>query len=100
EVGRVDAVAEALVHGAALAVHGPAVAEAALIRGLALRRNADEQGGLEPAAELVAALEVHLRGPAAGAVELHGRDVRAAGVEPAVERIRLFGEMHAAAVRA
>ena len=100
-VGGIDAVAEALVHRAALAVHGPAVGDA-LLEGSALteRAHGGQQGGLEPAAVLVEALEVHRGGPEA-LIFLHRGEVRGAGVEPAVERVLLLGEAGAlAAVRA
>ncbi len=59
-----------------------------------------QQGGLEPAAVLVEALEVHRGGPEA-LILLHRGEVRGAGVEPAVERVLLLGEAGVlAAVRA
>ena len=101
DIRRIDAVAEALVHGLALAVDRPAVGDA-LLKGRALTESADrrEQRGLEPAAVLVETLEVH-RGRPEALILLHGSIVRGAGVEPAVERILLLGEACVlAAVRA
>ena len=62
DVGGIHAVAQRLVHGLALAVHGPAVGDA-LLEGRALAEGAHggQQGGLEPAAVLVQALQIHGR---------------------------------------
>ena len=74
--------------------------QALAVRGaLAERADGHEQGRLEPAAVLVAALDIHIRRPEA-LVALHGGDVGGAGVEPAVEGVGLLGEVLAAAVRA
>ena len=97
----IDAVAKALVHGLALAVDRPAVGDA-LLKGRALAEGADsgQQRRLEPAAVLIETLEVHRGGPEA-LILLHGREVRGAGVEPAVKRVLLFGKAGVlAAVRA
>ena len=100
DLGRVHAVAEGFVHGAPLAVDRPAVGQALAVRSaLAERADGHEQRRLEPAAVLVAALDIHIRRPEA-LVALHGGDVGGAGVEPAVERIGLLREVLAAAVRA
>ena len=89
---RVHAVAQGLVHGSALAVHGPAVGDA-LLEGRALAEGAHggQQRGLEPAAVLVQALQIHGGGPEA-LVLLHGGEVGGTGVEPAVQGIGLLGE--------
>ena len=100
DLGRIHAVAERLVHGLALAVDRPAVGQALAVRGaLAERADGHEQRRLEPAAVLVAALDIHIRRPEA-LVALHGGNVGRAGVEPAVERVGLLREVLAAAVRA
>ena len=95
----VDAVAEGLVHGLALAVHGPAVGQALLI-GCALAQRADshQQTGLEPAAVLVKALDIHVGGPEA-LIALHGGEVGGAGIEPAVQGVGFFIKALAAAMR-
>ena len=99
-VGGIDAVAEGLVHGLALAVDGPAVGDALFERSaLAQRADCGQQRGLEPAAVLVEALKVDGRGPEA-LILLHGGIVGRAGVEPAVKRVGLLVEVLAAAVRA
>ena len=96
----VNAVAERLVHRLALAVNRPAVGETFLIGSAhAQRADRDEQGGLEPAAILIAAFHVHIGRPEA-LIALHRRVMSGAGVEPAVKRIRLLGEVLSAAVRA
>ena len=84
--------AQRLVHGLALAVHGPAVGDA-LLEGRALAQGAHggEQGGLEPAAVLVQTLHIHVGGPEI-LVLLHGGEVGGAGVEPAVQGVLLLGE--------
>ena len=100
DLGRIHAVAEGLVHGLALTVDRPAVGQALAVRSaLAERADGHEQGRLEPAAVLVAALDIHIRRPEA-LVALHGGDVGRAGVEPAVKGIGLLREVLAAAVRA
>ena len=92
DIRRIDAVAKALVHGLTLTVNRPAVGDA-LLKGRALTEGADsgQQRRLEPAAVLVETLEVHRGGPEA-LIFLHGREVRGAGVEPAVKRVLLFGK--------
>ena len=99
-VRRIDAVAEGLVHGLALAVDRPAVRDA-LFKGSALPKRADrrQKARLEPAAVLIKALKVDRRGPEA-LILLHGSKVRRAGVEPAVKRICFLLKVPAAAVRA
>ena len=99
-VRRVNAVAEGLVHGLALAIDRPAVGDA-LFKGSALAQRADsgQQTRLEPAAVLIKALKVDCRGPEA-LILLHGSKVRRAGVEPAVKRICFLLKVLAAAVRA
>jgi hypothetical protein len=85
------------VHGLALAVHGPAVGDA-LLEGRALTEGAHggQQRGLEPAAVLIQALQVHVGGPPA-LVPLHGGEVGGAGVEPAVQGVLLLLEAALAA---
>ena len=93
----IHAVAQGLVHGLALAVHGPAVGDA-LLEGCALAKGAHggQQRGLEPAAVLVQALHIHGGGPEA-LIPLHGGEVGGTGVEPAVQGVGLLLEAGAAA---
>ena len=96
----IDAVAEALVHGLALAVDCPAVGYALFVRSsLAERADRYQQRGLEPASVLVSALYVDGGGPEA-LVALHCGVVGGTGVEPAVEGVGLFREVLSSAVRA
>ena len=92
DLGGVHAVAQGLVHGAALTVHGPAVGQALLEGGPPLQRaHGHQQGALEPAAILVQALNIHGGGPEAlGA--LHRGIVGGAGIEPAVQGVALLLE--------
>ena len=53
---------------------------------LAEGAHGSQQGGLEPAAILIQALQVHGGGPPA-LVLLHGGEVGGAGVEPAVQGV-------------
>ena len=100
DIGRVNAVAQGLVHGAALAVHGPAVGQALFVGGtLAQGADSHQQGGLEPAAVLVAAFHIHISRPEA-LIPLHGGVVGGAGVKPAVQSVGLLEEVDAAAVGA
>ena len=100
DIGRVNAVAQGLVHGAALAVHGPAVGQALSVGGtLAQGADSHQQGGLEPAAILVAAFHVHISRPEA-LIPLHGGVVGGAGVKPAVQSVGLLEEVDAATVGA
>ena len=90
DLGGIHTVAQRLVHGLALAVHRPAVGDALSERGAAAQRaHGHQQGGLEPAAVLVKTLDIHGGGPEV-LVALHGGEVGGAGVEPAVQRVRLL----------
>ena len=68
-VGR-DGVTRRLVHRTPLRVQSPAVRDDHTVRRARVRREADHQRGVEPAAELIAAFEVHVRGPAQALVLL------------------------------
>ena len=59
---RVDRIAEALGHFHALGVHGEAVGQHRLVRRTAACAAAFQQGGLEPAAMLVAAFQIEVCG--------------------------------------
>ena len=90
---RVDVVAEALRDLLALGVDGEAVGDDGVVGRAAARRDADQQRRVEPAAVLVAALEVDVGRPRqVRALAEHGR-VRRAGVEPDVEDVRLLVEL-------
>ena len=91
-LGRIHAVAQRLVHGLALAVHGPAVGQA-LLEGSTPAQSAHghQQRGLEPAAILVKTLHIHGGGPEA-LIALHGGKVGGTGVEPAVQSVRFLLE--------
>ena len=87
---RGDHVAERLGHLAAVAVDDEAVREHRAVRGAAVRRRRGQQRAVEPAAVLVAALEVEVGGPAQVRARLeHGR-VADAGLEPHVEDVGLL----------
>ena len=68
-----------------------------LVRSAAARADADEQRALEPAAELVGAFEIHLRGPVEPiGLGQHGK-MRRAGLEPHVEDVVLLLQLRGAA---
>ena len=95
-----DDVAQALRHLAAVGVHREAVRDHLPVGRRVVRAHADQQRRVEPAAVLVAALQVHVGRPAQPFAALqHGR-VRRARVEPDVEDVRLLAERAAAALRA
>ena len=62
DVDGIDAVAEGLREGAALFVEGPAGGRDHPVGSVAAQRDGGEQGGVEPAAVLVAALGVEVGG--------------------------------------
>ena len=97
----VHAVAQRLVHGPSLAVHGPAVGQD-LAEGCTLLQSAHsrEQAGLEPAPVLVRPLQIHIRRPLSGVVMVQGGKVGGAGVKPAVQGVRLLLKVLSAAVGA
>ena len=88
-----------LRHLAALLVHDEAVREVRAVRRLAPRADADEQRTLEPAAVLIAALEVEVGRPPQAWARQH-RLVARAGVEPDVQDVALADEFPPAALRA
>ncbi len=95
-----DGVAEALVHRAPLRVQHPAVRQHPAVGRLTLQGHAGQQRDLEPAAVLVAPLEVYVRGPGEaviGALE-HG-EVAHAALEPHVEDVGLAPEPSSPALR-
>ena len=101
EVGRIDAVAQRLVHGPALTVYGPAVGQHLFEGGALIQRaNGGQKGRLEPATVLVRALQIHVGGPQLGGAVHQGSVVGGAGVEPAVQSVLLLVEFLAAAVGA
>ena len=95
-----DRVAARLGHLAAVAVDEEAVREHGAIRRRVARADRLEQRGVEPAAVLVRALEVHVGGPPEIGPRLEHGGVAAPRVEPHVEDVRLLAEARAAALRA
>ena len=91
-------VALGLVHYLALAVNYPAVGADRLVRSLACGRNRGEQGALEPASVLVAALEVEVSRPGKLGTLLEYCRMRTAGIEPYVEDVHFLAELTAAAL--
>ena len=87
-----------LRHRAALLVVDPAVLDDSLVRRGALDRNAGQERAAEPAAELIAAFEIHVARPRHAVVPEHG-EMRHARFEPDVDDILLFFKPRAAAVR-
>ncbi len=93
-------VAQGLVHGLALAVHGPAVGDDLLVGGHAAAGDGGEHRGLEPAPVLVAALQVYVGG-VLEAVPLIGHGgPGGAGIEPHVHDVVFLGEVVLAALGA
>ena len=97
--GSID-VAERLRHLGAVDVDDEAVGDDLLERRRAARAEADEQRALEPAAMLVAALEIDVGRPGQLGPEGQHRLVARPGVEPDVEDVALAFERGAAARRA
>ncbi len=114
DVDGIDAVAEGFGHGAALLVEGPAGGGHVRIGSASAQGDRGEQRGVEPAAVLVAALEIEdvesvfgtvavLEGLVGGAqvwIGLADGKPTDAGVEPDVENVSFFAEGRAAAVSA
>ena len=101
QVRRVNTVAQGFVHGPALAVHRPAVGQHLLEGSAAVQRaHGGQKAGLEPAAILIRALQIHVRRPQVGMVVHQGCVMGGAGVEPAVQGVLFLGELLAAAVGA
>jgi hypothetical protein len=61
---RLNRIARRLVHRPSLRVERPAVCDHGFVRRAIVGRDADQERRVEPAAKLVAALDVHIRGPA------------------------------------
>ena len=93
-----DGVAQGLGHLAALAVQGEAVGQDLLIGRLALDGHCREERRLEPAAVLVAALQIHLAGPGEAEVLVQHRHVGNAAVEPHIQDVAVLLHVVAAAV--
>ena len=96
----IHAVTQRLVHGAALAVHHPAVGQH-LLEGCAAIQSAHrgEQRGLEPTAVLIRAFQIDVGGPEIGGAVHKAGVVGGAGIEPAVQGVLLLGEGLTAAMR-
>ncbi len=69
------------------------------VGGRAARRHAVEQRGLEPAAVLVAPLEIHVRGPAEILPVVEHRRVARAGVKPDIHNVGVLAQVAAATLR-
>ena len=95
-----DGVAERFVHGVALAIQHPAVQRTGAVWRTALESHAHQQRAMEPAAILIAAFHVKIRGPRqiVGRGE-HGQMARS-GIEPDVQDIGFLAELRAAALGA
>ena len=94
---RGDHIAHRLGHLLALAVDHVAVGEHTLVGRPAAGAHRGEQRGLEPAAVLVAALEVEVRGRTQLRPLFEHRRVAGARVEPDIEDVRLLAELAPAA---
>ena len=81
------AVAGGLVHLLALGIDDPAVAQDFAVRGHTLGGDAGQQTGLEPAAELVGTLHIHINGPAQLRALTADSAPGGAGVEPDVHDV-------------
>src|SRR5690606_8029268 len=94
---RIDVVAQPLADLAPLAVDDEAVGEHGAVGGAVARAHRAEQGGVEPAAVLVRALEVEVGGGAEKIAALQHRGEGDARIEPDVEDVLLLAEARAAA---
>ena len=75
------------MHLLALLIYDPAVAQNLLVGGNALSGNAGQQAGLEPAAELVGTLHIHIHGPAQLGTLTADSAPCGAGVEPDIHDV-------------
>ncbi len=111
DIDRVNAVAEGFAHGAALLVEGPAGGGDVGVRRVATQGHRSEQGGVEPAAMLVASFEIQNFPRMLAVLVLEScisvlelrigfADCKpaCAGVEPDVENIGFLAEILAAAI--
>ena len=100
DLAGLHAVAGALVHLLALLVHNPAVAQNGLIRCAALGSHAGQQAGLEPTAELVAALHIHVGREAQLRALLQNGSMGGTGIEPDIHDVGILGPLGSAALLA
>ena len=100
DVVRRHGVPDGLRHLAPGAVDHEPVGEDGAVRRAPAGAHGFEQGGVEPPAVLVRALQVHVRRPAQLGVLLQDGRVAASGVEPDVEDVGLLPERAAAALPA
>ena len=84
----------------ALLVHDPAVAQNGLIGCAALACDTGQQAGLEPAAELVAALHIQIGREAQLGTLFQNGSMGGAGVEPDVHDVGVLGPLGSAALLA
>ena len=97
DVDGIDAVAEGFGEGAALFVEGPAGGGDHLVGRLVAHGDGGEQGGVEPAAVLVAAFGVEVGGGVEFGFDVEDGVPACAGLEPDVEDVHLFAELGVAA---
>ena len=88
------------MHLLALLVHDPAVAQNGLVRCAALGSHAGQQAGLEPAAELVAALHIHVGREVQLRTLLQNGSMGGTGIEPDIHDIGILGPLGSAALLA
>ena len=100
DLAGLHAVAGALVHLLALLVHDPAVAQNGLVRCTALGSHAGQQAGLEPAAELVAALHIQIGREAQLGTLFQHSGMGGTGVEPHIHDVGVLGPLGSAALLA
>ena len=97
DVDGIDAVAEGFREGAALLVERPAGGGDHLEGRAVAHADGAEQGGLEPAAVLVAAFGVEVGGEVQLGFDVEDGVPAGAGLEPDVEDVHLFAELCVAA---
>ena len=98
-IGR-NSIAQGLVHRAAFAVNSPAMGDDLLIGSHALGGDGGQHGRLEPAAILVAALQIHIGREMQLVPLIHHGGVGGARIEPNVHDIGFLGEVLMAALGA
>ena len=103
DLGGQHHVAERFRHRPAVLVERPAVREHLAVGRAAAHADANQQRAVEPAAILVRAFEVHVRGPGQFRVgrarRIEHRQMRRAGIEPDVENVVFLAPARGAAMR-
>src|SRR5205085_11091952 len=90
---RLDRISRGLVLSVALRSERPAVRDHRFVRRAVMRSNSNHQPRIKPAAKLVAAFDVNVRGPTQFWPAFQHGDGRRATVEPNVENVSLFGPL-------